>query len=196
VGNTNKKMWGFFINHIPAAKLETFAWWFSISAIILPILGGVFGWIAFEMTDQAGKNKDSEMAHRITQAEAATQPRRLTPKQQEKLVAALKAIQPKPRIYFSASIFDTEACDFAGDIESVLKEAGFETHFPRGLQDDATLVNGARGLHIVVKDVKAPQPIAGQIQHAFMDSGIEMLGLYAGDPKFDTNRIEIAVGQK
>ena len=133
---------------------------------------------------------------KITQLEKVTKPRRLTSEQKETIVGRLKDVQQKQRVFIAASVLDAEAIAFGEDIESVLIAAGFEVRFPKGMQADSMFAVGPPGLHIVVKDPKTPNPVAARIQRSFMDSGIEMPGLTAGDPQFDTNRVEIAIGQK
>jgi len=86
-----KRMWSWFINQIPAARLEVWTWWFAMITIILPILGGIFAWMTFEMSDRVSKNKEAEMTSRIAQAEAASRPKPF----QERLIAQLEEISPK-----------------------------------------------------------------------------------------------------
>ena len=68
-------MWNWFINQIPKENLGPWVWWFTLAAILLPILGGLCGWIAFEMNDAATKNKEAIWQKQIDEAKAATLPK-------------------------------------------------------------------------------------------------------------------------
>jgi hypothetical protein len=71
------RMWSIVINHIPAARLETWAWWLGVFAITLPILGGVCGWLSFEMNDTVTHRKEVETQQQIAEARAAALPKPL-----------------------------------------------------------------------------------------------------------------------
>jgi hypothetical protein len=77
-----------------------------VSAIVLPILGGVCGWIAFEMSDKVSRNKEAEMTSRIAQAEAAARPKPF----RERLIAQLNAINPS-----IIAALKTGRTNFSGD---------------------------------------------------------------------------------
>jgi hypothetical protein len=184
------------------------SWWYSFQALstigtilkcvaaILGILILIFGFRESFLRGKAQAADRAAVAQRIGAAEAAAKPRRLTPEQKAAMIARLKDIQPKQRVFICASFLDAEASNFAADIESVLLAAGFEVHFPKGIQADSMIAVGPPGVHIILKDPKVPNPVAYRIQRCFMDSGIETPALAAGDSQFDTNRLEIAVGQK
>lgn len=129
-------------------------------------------------------------------ADAASKPRRILDPQKTAIVAALRTVPDKQKIFIAAGVLDQESVAFAEDIESVLTSAGFEVYFPKGIQDDASLTIGPPGLHLVLKDPKIPNRLAKSIQKAFFDSGVKMLGLRSGDDDFPEDRIEIAVGQR
>jgi len=84
-------MWSIVINHIPAARLETWAWWLGVFAITLPILGGVCGWLSFEMNDTVTHRKDVETRQQIAEAKAAALPKPL----KERLIACLSRADPR-----------------------------------------------------------------------------------------------------
>lgn len=69
------RMWSIVINHIPAARLEDWAWWLGVFAITLPILGGVCGWLSFEMNDTVTHRKEVETQQQIADAKAASLPK-------------------------------------------------------------------------------------------------------------------------
>jgi hypothetical protein len=66
------RMWSVVINHIPAARLESWAWWLGVFAIILPLLGGVCGWLSFEMNDTVTHRKEVETQQQIADSKDAT----------------------------------------------------------------------------------------------------------------------------
>lgn len=86
--------------------------------------------------------------------------------------------------------------NFAKDIESLFLASDFDVYFPKGFEDDASIMISHPGLHLVVKDIKAPPPLAVRIQRIFTESGFEILGIMPDDPTFEPNKIEISVGQK
>jgi hypothetical protein len=184
------------------------SWWDSYQALstigtvlkclaaLLGVLILVFGLRESSLRGKAQAAERATVAQRIEAAEAAAKHRRLSPEQKQAIIGRLKAIPERQKIFISASVLDAEALQFAEDIESVFLGAGFEVHLPKGMQGDASLMVGPPGLHLVVKDPKSPFPLAAKIQRTFMDSGIEIPGLTSGDSQFETNRIEICVGQK
>jgi hypothetical protein len=131
-----------------------------------------------------------------TKADAATKPRRLTTEQKESIISALKVIPEKPKIFMLAGIFDAEAVNFGKDFEAVFKESGFEVYFPTEIHDDAALSLNTLGLHLVLKDVTAPNPTAAKIQKSFISIGIQIPGMRAAEEDFPADRIMISVGQK
>lgn len=64
-------MWHSLIKQIAPEDLGRWNWWFGVLAIILPLLGGICGWIRFEMNDAVNKNKEAEMQRRIDQLGAS-----------------------------------------------------------------------------------------------------------------------------
>jgi len=147
-----------------------------------------------QLKEQAAER--AAVARRIDAAEASTKPRSMSPEQKEKITGRLQAIAERQKIFISASVLDAEALGFAEEIESIFVTAGFEVYLPKQIQGDVPLMVGPPGLHIVVKDPKSPFPMAAKIQRSFIDSGVEMPGLTSGDSHFETNRIEICVGQR
>ena len=95
-----------------------------------------------------------------------------------------------------AGVFDSESVAYGEDIERSLTEAGFEVRFPKGFDDSASLVVSPTGIHLVLKDPKAPNPTARQIQKCFIEAGINLLAIHSEDEDFSADRIEIAVGPR
>jgi hypothetical protein len=145
---------------------------------------------------QADAAKNELITQRISAAEAATKPRRLTSEQRESLTDALANFTEKPKIFICAGILDSESVTFGEDIESVFISAGFEVYFPKKPQADASLTVGPPGLHLVVKDTAIANPFAAKLQRSFMAAGVEIPGIHSGDATFPDDRIEIAVGQR
>lgn len=184
------------------------AWWDSAQTLstigtVLKFAGAVVGVLILVLGLRESALRSKAQAaeklvfkERIEAAEAATKPRRLTPQQKESLIASLKALPQKQKVPISASVFDAEAVAYGEDIEAVLLAAGFEVHFPKGMQADASLVVGPPGAHIVVKDPKSPNPVAAKLQRCFMDAGVKLLAIASGDPNSATDSFEIAIGQK
>jgi hypothetical protein len=75
MGSKKIRMWSWFINQIPKDNLEPWVWWFTLAAILLPVIGGMCGWIAFEMNDAATKNKETIWQKQINEAKAAALPK-------------------------------------------------------------------------------------------------------------------------
>ena len=145
---------------------------------------------------RADADKTALFAQRITAAEAAFKPRRLTDEQKTSLAKSLKNIATKPKIFMCAGMFDSESVAFGEDIERSLVGAGFDVIFPKGLNASSPLVVSPPGLHIVVKDPKTPNPTAKKIQKCFDAAGIKLPGTYSEEKDFPSDRIEIAVGQR
>ena len=135
-------------------------------------------------------------SRKLLELESTAKPRSLSPEQKESIISGLKAITERQKIFIVASILDGEALNFAEDIEYVFVSAGFEVVFFKEIEDDAAIMVGQPGLHIVVKDPKKPFPLAANIQRIFVNSGVDIPALKSGEPGFDPNRIEILVGQK
>jgi len=120
-------------------------------------------------------------------------PRTIKPEQKTALIKCLSGC-PKGKVFISAGAFDGEATMYAQDIEEVLKSAGFETDRAIFPSPNAPVSLLLPGLHLVVKDLKHPPIYAPPIQRCFSACGITMDGAW-GDEAFDSNRVDIAVGQ-
>lgn len=162
----------------------------------LGILILIFGLRESSLRSKANAIDKSIVDNRISKAEAATKPRVLTLEQKESIGERLKAIPEKCKIFISASVFDGESMNFAKEIESLFLASGFDVYFPQGFEDDASIMISHPGLHLVVKDIKAPPPLAVRIQRIFTESDLKILGIMSGDPTFEADKIEISVGQK
>lgn len=137
-------------------------------------------------------------SNRLAVAEAKQAPRRISADQKARLLACL-ASAPKGKIEIAASMVDAEATGFAENIEDVLTNLSFEVHRPSvgtngKIPPDAYLAIGNVGLSIVVQNPKRPPLRAAMIQRCFRDCGIQMEGM--AEPAFDSNRVEIVVGQR
>jgi hypothetical protein len=131
---------------------------------------------------------------KVLELEARTEPRTINPDQRKALIDRL-TLCPKGKVFVMASVLDAEATAYAEQIEDVLKSSGFEVVRPSGFSNDSILANSQTGIHIVVKNLSHPPSYAPFIQRAFNDSGIPLDGSWAGDSNFETNRVEIAIGQ-
>ena len=126
--------------------------------------------------------------------ELKLQPRAITPEQQTALIKLLSNCS-KGKVYISAGAFDGEATTFAQQIEDVLKKSGFEVAMPKFPDPDTPVSLSQPGQHLVVKNPKHPPNYAPGIQQSFAACGIVFDGFW-GDEPFDSNRVEIAIGQK
>jgi hypothetical protein len=59
-----KRMWSWLVDQIPASQLDTYAWRFGLAAILLPILGGMCGWIVLDIRDRSARLRASSEAER------------------------------------------------------------------------------------------------------------------------------------
>jgi hypothetical protein len=137
---------------------------------------------------------EASLDDKMKQVEKRLGPRIITAEQRTNLIACLNSV-PKQKIHVQYSFIDAEATRFAEQITDVLTNSGFEVYSPKGLAADSYLVVGPPGLHICVKDLNKPS-LAGRVQRCFLDTAIEMGGVWPQDPNFDSNRVEIVVGQK
>lgn len=64
-------MWDWLITSMAKNSLETLHWWAGLGAILLPVLGGISGWIAWEISGKVVKSKESEFAEWQTNLDAA-----------------------------------------------------------------------------------------------------------------------------
>jgi hypothetical protein len=133
---------------------------------------------------------------KLVELEDASHPRRLPPKQKRAIISHLSKITEKERISIVAGILDGEAMNFAKDIESVFVSAGFEVEFFKELEGKAAMSVNQPGLHLLVKDIKEPFPLAAKIQRIFMNVGIEIPGLNSSNQDSVSCRITILVGQR
>jgi len=150
-------------------------------------------------TESRLKNAQHELLEandRVTKLESRTKDRRLTESQKETLVASLKDLPKKPKIFIAAGLLDAESMAFGEDIEDALIAAGFEVHFPKEMTVDAALTVGPPGLHLVLKDPTARNALAVAIQKSFTSTGFTIPGLRSSDSNFPADRIEISIGQK
>ena len=167
---------------------------FSGATIGLLIL--VFGFRESSLRSRAQAEERANVAKRIASAEASTKPRKLSPEQKELLIASLKALAQKPKVFLSAGLFDAEAMAFGEEIEGALIASGFEVHFPKEFTADAAMMVGPPGLHLVLKDRTAPNPLAVTIQKAFIAAGLKLFALDSSDSNFPADKIEITIGQR
>lgn len=185
-----------------------FLWWDSYQALSsignvlkfiaagLGVLILIFGLRESSLRGKANAIDKATVDNRIGKAEAATKARSLTLEQKQSMGQGLKSIPEKQKIFISASILDGEAMNFAKDIESLFLASGFDVYFPKEFEDDASIMISHPGLHLVVKDIKAPPLLAVQIQRIFAESGFKIPGIMPDDPTFEPNKIEISIGQK
>jgi len=139
--------------------------------------------------EKTSKSEIEKLNHRLN-------PRRIDLKKRESLIAALKLIPDKRKIFITASVLDDEAMTLAEDIEAVLLASDFEVYLPKGIQADSAIMVGPAGTHIVLKDPRSPNPLAINLHRCFKEAGIILLGLASSNPDFETDRIEITIGQR
>ena len=123
-------MWSIVINHIPAARLETWAWWLGVFAITLPIFGGVCGWLSFEMNDTVTHRKEIETQQQIAEAKAAALPKPLT----VRLTAFLNALDSRilPALVSQDVKWSGQLrADQSAELEGLFHESGTEKYISR-----------------------------------------------------------------
>ena len=171
-----------FASHDAKSRVMRVMFWMSLCATSAIIITSGIGSI--------------NTSRKLQELDSTTKPRSLSQNQKESIVFGLKAITERQKIFIVASILDGEALNFAKDIESAFVSAGFEVVFFKELDRNAVIMGGPPGLHIVVKDLKKPFPLAVNIQRIFINSGVNIPALKSSEPEFDQNKIEILVGQK
>ena len=171
-----------FASHDAKSRVMRVMFWMSLCATAAIIIISGIGSI--------------NTSRKLQELESTAKPRSLSPNQKESIISALKAITERQKLFIVASILDGEALSFAEDIESVFVSAGFEVVFFKEMHRDAAIMVGQPGLHLVVKDPKKPFPLAANIQHIFVNSGIDIPALKSSKLECDPNKIEILVGQK
>ena len=112
-------MWN-FIDSIPLTSLDSWYRWFTILAIGLPILGavmgGMFGWGAFIVSNRIGNLQTAEIQ--------TLQPWHLLEDQQKKLTEELHSLSPG-NVVFSHRLMDGDGEDYAKEIAAIFKSAGW-----------------------------------------------------------------------
>jgi len=109
-----------FIDSIPLTSLDSWYRWFTILAIGLPILGavmgGMFGWGAFIVSNRIGNLQTAEIQ--------TLQPWHLLEDQQKKLTEELHSLSPG-NVVFSHRLMDGDGEDYAKEIAAIFKSAGW-----------------------------------------------------------------------
>jgi hypothetical protein len=123
-----------FIDNIPKDSLDSWYRWLTIFAIGLPILGailgGVFGWGAFIVSNRIGNLqtadfRKAEQTISRQNAEIETlKPWRLSGEQQEKLAQELRSFSAG-KIGFAHRVMDGEGRDFAEQLAAIFRSAGW-----------------------------------------------------------------------
>lgn len=90
-------MWSWAIDYIPDASLDKWAWWMGVSAVVLPLIGGLCGWVALEISDKISQKKDAAEATRTARLEATERELATTKAELSQRVSkAEEAVKPKP----------------------------------------------------------------------------------------------------
>lgn len=175
--------------------LSRFGTWVSALIIVL----GVVGLVVKVQLERVKHSKDrislverqkreavwqqelDEANRKAQAAEQKTKPRVITPEQRESLLKVLSAGSKGPVVIWSDWI-DMEAKAYAGAIESILSEAGFEILQIR----PEVLTMGWNGpaedrpfVILFVTDIDHPLPHAYSIQKAFLDNGVSTTAMRA-----------------
>ena len=131
--------------------------------------------------------------HTIQVLKEKTEPRSITSEQRIALSKELKSA-PKGEVSVFGDFTNSEALSYAKQIESLLKEAGFEIK-EYTLSGNTPFSMGI-GTFLIVHDGKHPPSHAGALKKAFSRAGIKLRG--REDPLIASvsNRIVIWVGQK
>ncbi len=117
-------------------------------------------------------------------------PRKIGPELRAALIANLKA-GPKGIVFLRPSAADAEPLQFATQIGSVLKDAGFDV---RTWDKGTTLHLGLLGIFISVRDADTAPEYAGAIQKAFEGAGLSMGGRL--QPELEQGVVVIDIGSK
>lgn len=151
--------------------------WTALAAAVGGFVAGVSGVITVVASIRAGALSQAEQVKtdkRIAIAENALavvrEPRRLTPKQRESLVAELKKIGPH-EISANAPNRDNESMDFTNDIRDAFSEAGWVLP-----EQNQIIIQGygLTGQWLAIRSIEDAPTFAGDVQAAFAAAGIPM----------------------
>jgi len=163
----------------------------DLVAIALLVVGLIIAAIDYRAQDK----ELNQVRMHADEALAKHKPRSILAEHREKLISCLRDA-PKGKVLVSFGMLDGEATTYGEQIGNVLTSAGFETKIPRLPDGNASLAVLTPGCHIVVRDLKAPPRHAIAIQRCFLAVGIRMEAIVSGDSNFESNCVEISIGQK
>jgi hypothetical protein len=206
-------MWNWLIDLIPSTRLDVFAWRFGLLAILMPIFGGLCGWIALDIRNRSAAFKaevDSQRGARLeaTESELAKakgevanlkklqEPWKLSADQMEKLRIELKGA-PKGKVvveYIRSDERRSRSC--AEQIRDLLKQSGYDVwgYMAGFMQADATPLVG---LQMSIK-IEESRPVATGLQKTFKTIGLDA-PIYRRNPQdttYNDDQVVIWVGMK
>jgi hypothetical protein len=142
------------------------------------------------------RSTNLELQAEIVQLNSKIQPRTLVGQQENTFTNFLRSY-PKGRVFVMASLWDTEATEYAKEIESALKISGFDVVRPTAPNDPRTMISTSlTGLGVVIKDDLHPSIEAISITEAFLFSGLSAQLEDSGVPNFDSNEVDIVIGPR
>ncbi len=179
-------------------SLETWAYWLTVTAIVLPILGGVAAVFALVFSSRAAAIRDEALAKfqsaakveiASAQARAADlEPRQIIGQQRDQLVVALQQATSKGPVEINGVLGDSEAMMLGFQIESMLSDTGWE------IVDSRLLATDAVGISLQVRSTTDEPPHALALRRAFESAGVTILR--STHSTVPPARVRIVVGSK
>jgi hypothetical protein len=142
-------------------------------------------------TKEAQLNLERERVARL-KLEAKLKPRGINQEDRQKLLIELRHA-PNGCVFVVPKVFDEEAEDYAAQIASALKDAGYTIEQWKGARPFSF---GRSGAFIWVKDISKPPPHAAAIQHAFKEIGVTLDEYGDANIVLDNDVIIVGVGAK
>jgi hypothetical protein len=182
------------------SSLETWTYWLTVTAIVLPIIGGIAAIFALAFSSRANTLRDSALAKFQADARAeiasanarATEiePRRIASQQRTRMVDALQRAAIKGPIEMNGVLGDSEAAMFGFQLEAMLADTGWEIADSRFVAFPDEVV----GLRLLTSDEKNPPPHAAVLTGIYEAAGLQPRREIAAD--VPVGRVRIIVGSK
>jgi hypothetical protein len=141
-----------------------------------------------EVSSLRGQLKTNDDKLKALQSDTA--PRSLDATTRTRLIAALAACDSQRSVSIATPFSDRETQDFAAQIASAFRDAGWEVEGP-----GRSFITTAPSYFIIeVDSVELAHPCAGLVQKAFRDVGFEVRGEI--HPKAPSDKINLIIGTK